>query len=360
MSDMRAPSVSVRVLALLAAALAASDAAAAAQSPPPPQLLAVRPAASPIHPPPLVGRAPAPLKVMTAAPATVALPAGTSLGVTASSPLAASPTHPARRHRHRSRRPEPSVSAIQAANSQARTFPTPDAYINANLFYDFEAGRLYQVQTSPHFLTTIMLRPGEKLVAKAAGDTVRWVLGETVQGSGPSQQVVVLLKPIRGGLRTNLVLTTDQRTYLIEASSHDGGTYTSAVNWNYPQEQMQALGAARAAEAVKAQTVVAPALAIDQLHFGYTVAPVKGKPPRWQPLHVFDDGTRTYIQFPINMAATEAPPLFLVGPGDRAELVNYRYIAGYYVVDRLIDVAELRIGEKPQSIVRITRAKDRG
>ena len=63
------------------------------------------------------------------------------------------------------------------------------------------------------------------------------------------------------------------------------------------------------------QTVVAPTLAVDQLHFGYKVEPVHSKPPRWQPLRVFDDGLKTYIQFPVNMAATEAPPLFLVGPG---------------------------------------------
>ena len=75
---------------------------------------------------------------------------------------------------------------------------------------------------------------------------------------------------------------------------------------------------------------------------------------------MFDDGTKTYIQFPVNMAATEAPPLFLVGPGGKAELVNYRYLNGYYIVDRLIDIAELRIGEKPQSVVRITRTAERG
>ena len=54
--------------------------------------------------------------------------------------------------------------------------------------------------------------------------------------------------------------------------------------------------------------VAQPALAIDQLHFGYKIEPIHAKPPRWQPLRVFDDGTRTYIQFPINMAATDAPP----------------------------------------------------
>ncbi|OJU08069.1 MAG: P-type conjugative transfer protein TrbG [Caulobacterales bacterium 68-7] len=260
--------------------------------------------------------------------------------------------------------PLPGASAVRAANAAARSYPHADSYLNATLFYDYEVGRLYQVQTSPRFLTAIMLRPGEKLLAKAAGDTVRWVLGETAQGIGPNQQAVVLIKPMRGGLRTNIVLTTDQRTYLIEAASREGTTYTSAVSWTYPVEEMQALAAAQAAasavEAQKATVVVAPALAIDQLHFGYQVQPLKGKAPRWQPLRVFDDGAKTYIQFPVNMASTDAPPLFLVGPGASAELVNYRYVNGYYVVDRLIDVAELRLGETPQTVVRITRTGDRG
>lgn len=311
-------------------------------------------------------------RLFTVRPGVVAIGALTLIGAAPGGPAVAQPpaaslapasavappSLPPPAQRPRRWRPLPGAGIVRSANAQARSYPSSDAYINSTLYYDYEAGRLYEVQTSPHFLTTIMLRPGEKLLAKAAGDTVRWVLGETAEGSGPNQQVVVLLKPIRGGLKTNIVLTTDQRTYLLEASSREGGTYTSAVSWNYPQEQMAALAAAQAAQA---QTAVAtPALAVDQLHFGYKVAPVHGKPPRWQPLRVFDDGTKTYIQFPINMAATEAPPLFLVGPGDKAELVNYRYLNGYYVVDRLIDVAELRIGEKPQTIVRITRTGDRG
>ena len=264
-------------------------------------------------------------------------------------------------------KPSPAARAIQTANAAARTDPTDARYVNSTLFYDFEPGRLYELRTSPDFLTAIMLRPGEKLVAKAAGDTVRWVLGETVQGAGLNQQVVVLVKPMRGGLRTNLVLTTDQRSYLIEVMSGEGKTYTSAVSWNYPQEEMQELAARQAQQAalqavVAAKTAavqVSPGLSIDQLNFSYQVKPVRGKPPRWQPLRVFDDGTKTYIQFPVNMASTEAPPLFLIGPGNSAELVNYRYINGYYVVDQLIDIAELRIGEKPQTAVRITRTGER-
>ena len=126
----------------------------------------------------------------------------------------------ATRH-HRRRPPLPGVGG-RAPTPARRSYPRPDAYINATLYYDYEPGRLYTIETSPHFLTAIILRPGEKLIAKAAGDTVRWVLGETAEGVGANQQVVVLVKPIRGGLRTNIVLTTDQRTYLIEAGQPRG------------------------------------------------------------------------------------------------------------------------------------------
>ena len=103
---------------------------------------------------------------------------------------------------------------------------------------------------------------------------MRWVLGETVQGAGANQQVVVLIKPIRGGLRTNIVLTTDQRTYLLEAVSREGDTYTSAISWNYPQEQMREAAWPRPRPRRRRAQWCAPALAIDQLHFGYKVEAV--------------------------------------------------------------------------------------
>jgi P-type conjugative transfer protein TrbG len=295
------------------------------------------------------------------APASRSAPASavTTTTTTSVAPVAkaAAPRRPQRRSAPRTyARPGP-LSTVQSANSSARDYPTSGAYINSALYYDFEPGRLYTVHASPHFLTAITLRPGEKLISKAAGDTIRWVLGETVQGAGASQQVIVMVKPIRGNLRTNIILTTDQRTYLLDARSYEGDTYTSVISWNYPQEQMRDAQAARAAEA---QSVVASGLAIDQLHFGYDVRTIHSRKPSWQPIRVFDDGLKTYIQFPTNMAATEAPPLFLIGPDKQVQLVNYRYLNGYYIVDRLIDVAELRLGEKNQTVVRITRTRDRG
>jgi type IV secretory pathway VirB9-like protein len=45
----------------------------------------------------------------------------------------------------------------------------------------------------------------------------------------------------------------------------------------------------------------------------------------------------------------------VLGANGEAGLVNYRVRGQYYVVDRLFRAAELRIGERRQEIVRITR-----
>ena len=49
------------------------------------------------------------------------------------------------------------------------------------------------------------------------------------------------------------------------------------------------------------------------------------------------------------------PPLFVVSSAGDAELVNYRYRAPYYIVDRLFGAAELRLGGDKANVVRISR-----
>ena len=78
--------------------------------------------------------------------------------------------------------------------------------------------------------------------------------------------------------------------------------------------------------------------------------------PPWCPLRAFDDGQKTYIQFPPKVAVTEAPPLFVMGRNGDAQLANYRVKGDWYIVDRLFDKAELRLGQAPQTIVAIVRA----
>ncbi|MGZ2962328.1 TrbG/VirB9 family P-type conjugative transfer protein, partial [Pseudomonas aeruginosa] len=88
---------------------------------------------------------------------------------------------------------------------------------------------------------------------------------------------------------------------------------------------------------------VASGLSVDQLHFDYAIT---GDQPPWRPLRAFDDGRQTFIEFPASIGVGEAPPLFLVDGKGTTALVNYRLQGRYYVVDRLFDTAELRLGLK--------------
>lgn len=254
--------------------------------------------------------------------------------------------------RHRSRPPSPEELRVRAANRAATFEPATGGYLNAVQVYPWSDGTIYHVYTAPGRVTDIALQAGEALGAVAAGDTVRWVVGDTTSGSGETKQTHVLVKPVTAGLSTNVVITTDRRTYHIALTSTDR-TAMSALSWTYPKDQLIALKAA--AEQARAAQPVASGLQLDQLHFDYVIS---GDRPAWRPLRAFDDGRQTYIEFPPSLSVGEAPPLFLVDGKGTASLVNYRVQGRYYVVDRLFDVAELRLGLKRQDVVRITRTGD--
>jgi P-type conjugative transfer protein TrbG len=235
------------------------------------------------------------------------------------------------------------ASRVAAATRAATEEPT--GFVNASSVYPY-------ADTAPGRITDIALQPGEALGAVAAGDTVRWIIGDTASGAGDTRRSHVLVKPSIVGLSTNLVITTDRHVYHLSLTS-TARTALTALSWTYPQDQLIALQ--KRAEATEAAAPVASGLAIDQLHFGYAVS---GDKPDWRPLRAFDDGRQTFIEFPAQIATGVAPPLFVVGANGMAELVNYRMRGHFYVVDRLFDVAELRFGLKRQQIVRITRLRD--
>lgn len=108
-------------------------------------------------------------------------------------------------------------------------------YVNAIQVWPFTDGALYQVYSAVGRVTVIALQSSEDLVTAAAGDTVRWIVGNTVNGTGDKQRVNVLVKPIRSGLKTNLVITTSRRTYLLELSSTDKA-WMASVSWDYPRD----------------------------------------------------------------------------------------------------------------------------
>ncbi len=238
---------------------------------------------------------------------------------------------------------------VSRANEEARMAPTREGYVNAIQVWPFTEGALYQVYSAVGRVTVIALQPGEELVTVAAGDTVRWVVGDTSSGAGDELRVNVLVKPIRSDLNTNLVITTSRRTYLLELTSTDQA-WMASVSWDYPRDQMLALQ--RRNQTAQATVPIDTGLALENLRFRYAIS---GSQPPWKPLRAFDDGRKVYIQFPAGIAQGELPPLFVIGAEGDGQLVNYRFRPPYYIVDRLFGAAELRLGGDKGDVVRIER-----
>jgi P-type conjugative transfer protein TrbG len=241
---------------------------------------------------------------------------------------------------------------IAKANDAARVQPTRHGYLNAVQVYPFADGALYQVYAAPGEITDIALQVGEQLVGSgpvAAGDTVRWVIGDTESGAGASKRVHILAKPTRPDLVTNLVINTDRRTYLMELRSTEK-TYMASVSWLYPQDQLIALR--RQNSEAESAAPIDTGIDIGKLRFRYAI---EGDSPPWRPTQVFDDGSKVYIEFAHGIAQGEMPPLFVIGNDGGTELVNYRARQNYYIVDRLFAAAELRLGGDHQQKVRIVR-----
>ena len=239
---------------------------------------------------------------------------------------------------------------VAGANAAARLEPVKDGYINAIQVYPYTKGALYQLYAAVNQVTDVALEAGEKLLSVSAGDTVRWVVGDTTSGEGKEAQVHILVKPIGADLETNLVITTDRRTYHLEMRSSDK-TYMASVSWTYPAGELVSLRRQRDEAAASLASIADGSINIEQLRFRYRI---EGDAP-WKPRQVFDDGAKVYIQFPSGLAQGEAPPLFVIGPDGKSALVNYRVRGTTYIVDRLFAAAELRLGTAPQRVVRIVR-----
>jgi type IV secretion system protein VirB9 len=241
------------------------------------------------------------------------------------------------------------ISRIETANDAARVEPRQTGYFNAVQIFPYSPGALYQIYASPGQITDIALEPGEQLIGSgpvAAGDTVRWVVGDTESGSGDLRRVHIMVKPTRSGIETNLVVNTDRRTYLIELRSRER-PYMPSVAWFYPATRT-------VAERNRPPVPFIPDKSLRRHR--YTI---EGDSPPWRPVNAYDDGRKVYIEFSPGVAQGEMPPLFVIGGDGKAEIVNYRTYKNFLIVDRLFGAAELRLGSEKQQKVRIIRSDGR-
>lgn len=252
------------------------------------------------------------------------------------------------------------LMAAVAATPSAQAAPAQSPQATAPVEFLFEERSVYPLVAAPGRLTDIALEPGEALVETnpiAAGDTARWIFGDTVSGAGETRRVHILVKPTAGDLATNLVINTTRRTYFLELRASNRAFLTQ-VRWRYPAPLSEPVAAPAPTPPNPTMTSAAPPPPAPRLNLGYRL---HGR-GSFRPIRVWDDGARTYLEFPPAAVLSDLPPLFLVGAdGKAAELVNYRVDGRVMVVERLFQSAELRLGVgKAARRVRIERKAARG
>lgn len=197
----------------------------------------------------------------------------------------------------------------------------------------------------------IQLEPGELLTGKpVAGDTARWLMSKQVSGSGDKAITHVIVKPTDVNIETNLIITTNLRTYQIDLySSPSEKDYLNMIGFYYP-EDMSAEWDDSAKIKTKEQRahdqLVAaelPAGSAESLDFNYSIDGSSGT--SFKPVRVYNDGLKVYIQMPDGVPTAEAPVLLLIGKDNKPEIVNWRpKTPTLYEVDKLFDKAMLVVG----------------
>jgi type IV secretion system protein VirB9 len=206
---------------------------------------------------------------------------------------------------------------------------------------------------APLYVCDLALQEGENVNDLNVGDSVRWKITPATQGTGEALITHVMIKPTDTGLITNLVITTNRRTYIIKLISR-AQDWMPRIAFDYPDDVNSQWKAYRLkAEAARAEKGGESSNAAPKtLDFDFLIS---GDAP-WKPSRVYTDGIKTYIQFPPQVGSTELPALVEVADdnsflqldslinGPTLRLVNYRYTDHRFEVDGVLERARLTAG----------------
>ncbi|MGH7097850.1 MAG: TrbG/VirB9 family P-type conjugative transfer protein, partial [Stellaceae bacterium] len=146
------------------------------------------------------------------------------------------------------------------------------------------------VVCSPEHECDIALEPGEVVQGITVGDKADWAITPQVSGAGAGRITHVQVRPYDSGLVTNILVTTDRRTYSIKLVS-DRWSYVPLTGFTYPDNQVAAWSAYR--QQIGADPPGTPASA-GNVYFPYVLS---GDDPTWRPLRVWSNGVKTWLLF---------------------------------------------------------------
>jgi P-type conjugative transfer protein TrbG len=191
----------------------------------------------------------------------------------------------------------------------------------------------------------IELQAGEKIWGVYLGDTSRWMYEIAMSGDATSLHPHLIFKPKDDDISTNLIVTTNLRTYHLGLVS-DRQSNVLQVKFYYPDDLNKKFLHTVQHEQVAHDLTQEVGVELNAFDFNYTIdTPYFWETtPKWLPVRIFNNGKHVYIQMPNTLQSTDAPSLFVYDAEDQMSLVNYRVRGSYYIVDQLFDRAVMVSG----------------
>lgn len=212
---------------------------------------------------------------------------------------------------------------------------------------------------SPSRACDIELEPGETPRTVIMGDQANWTwqAADSIEKGKTVYHVVT--QPRDNDVESNMIITTDRRTYHIKLyAPKKEGVYLNRIGFYYPEQLVtswdeRAGRVAAAKDKEESINVMPVSVAPEQMAFDYRI---EGNAD-FKPVRVFNDGERTYITMPEEVRRGEYPTLSLIDEEGKLMVVDYRRKINHktgeisFQVDKLFHKAELHRGKEKVKII---------
>ena len=215
------------------------------------------------------------------------------------------------------------LGAATPAAAQLR--PTPGAGDPRIQSVMYDPDQVVQLQVATGYQLTVEFAPDERIENVAVGDSGAWQVTPNKRGDR------LFIKPVQGGVTTNLTVVTDARTYIFELSGGYGGAQAFTVRFQYPPPP---------APAATGQAINAPGR--------YKLSGTKAI----QPDAISDDGEKTYI---IWRAEQSLPAVFKIDRDGKETLADGAMRDGRYVLDSVSNRLVFRLDKQVAYAARVPR-----
>ena len=201
--------------------------------------------------------------------------------------------------------------------------------------YNYNKYKQFEINTKVGYVTDVQLRPGEVVQKIASGNTTQWQVDVDIIDGVQH----VYIKPMVSGIRTNMIINTDQRSYRFLVNSTDEMEYVVVFNFAELDREAQLKAEAEALAAQQARLDNLKRLQNTHFNTNYKVIKTKNVKTVYVPKNIFDDGQKTYIEVSDLALRDNLPLVYSYDDWEKGklQLVNYRLKNNVIEIDKVVN-----------------------